>query len=137
MFFLMIRLHPRSTLTDPLFPYPTLFRSRRRGGVGGVSRRLFAAAGCEQQRGAGCGDEGAARAGGAGLGEHAEFLGKGARRRVRRKCKRELYALAAPASSLGQVLSVAETATSRPRRNRIDSARLPRVLRRRKYVPHP
>src|SRR3546814_14864057 len=27
-FFLMIRLPPRSTLTDTLFPYTTLFRSR-------------------------------------------------------------------------------------------------------------
>src|SRR3546814_3706076 len=27
-FFLMIRLHPRSTRTDTLFPYTTLFRSR-------------------------------------------------------------------------------------------------------------
>src|SRR3546814_16720945 len=120
MFFLMIRLHPRSTLTDPLFPYPTLFRSRRRGGVGGVSRRLFAAAGCEQQCGAGCGDEGAARAGGAGLGEHAEFLEKGAHSRVRRKCTCELYAFAAPASSRDAALSVAETSTALPRRSRHD-----------------
>src|SRR3546814_1002972 len=29
-FFLMIRLPPRSTRTDTLFPYTTLFRSRRR-----------------------------------------------------------------------------------------------------------
>src|SRR3546814_17764262 len=28
IFFLMIRLPPRSTRTDTLFPYPTLFRSR-------------------------------------------------------------------------------------------------------------
>src|SRR3546814_13813293 len=28
MFFLMIRRPPTSTLTDTLFPYPTLFRSR-------------------------------------------------------------------------------------------------------------
>src|SRR3546814_18969964 len=27
-FFLMLRLPPRSTRTDPLFPYTTLFRSR-------------------------------------------------------------------------------------------------------------
>src|SRR3546814_5611521 len=30
--FLMIRRPPRSTRTDTLFPYTTLFRSRRRGG---------------------------------------------------------------------------------------------------------
>src|SRR3546814_20808366 len=37
VFFLMIRRPPRSTRTDPLFPYTTLFRSerRRRGGGGG------------------------------------------------------------------------------------------------------
>src|SRR3546814_11672634 len=34
-FFLMIRLPPRSTRTDTLFPYTTLFRSRVRGGRGG------------------------------------------------------------------------------------------------------
>src|SRR3546814_18840571 len=31
VFFLMIRRPPRSTRTDTLFPYPTLFRSARRG----------------------------------------------------------------------------------------------------------
>src|SRR3546814_9203440 len=31
-FFLMIRRPPRSTRTDTLFPYTTLFRSRRGGG---------------------------------------------------------------------------------------------------------
>src|SRR3546814_15837927 len=31
-FFLMIRRPPRSTRTDTLFPYTTLFRSERRGG---------------------------------------------------------------------------------------------------------
>src|SRR3546814_14875021 len=31
-FFLMIRLPPRSTRTDTLFPYPTLFRSSVRSG---------------------------------------------------------------------------------------------------------
>src|SRR3546814_19480741 len=31
LFFLMIRRPPRSTRTDTLFPYTTLFRSRRRG----------------------------------------------------------------------------------------------------------
>src|SRR3546814_19169185 len=30
-FFLMIRRPPRSTRTDTLFPYTTLFRSRKRG----------------------------------------------------------------------------------------------------------
>src|SRR3546814_1150980 len=33
-FFLMIRRPPRSTRTDTLFPYTTLFRSRRRAGDG-------------------------------------------------------------------------------------------------------
>src|SRR3546814_11156980 len=33
-FFLMIRRPPRSTRTDPLFPYTTLFRSWRNGGRG-------------------------------------------------------------------------------------------------------
>src|SRR3546814_16319802 len=98
----MIRRPQRSTRPDTRFPYPTLFRSRdqaglargvevdlagggwRRGGVGGVSRRLFAAAGGEQERGAGRCEDGA---GSARFGEHAEFLEKGARRRVRRKCK--------------------------------------------------
>src|SRR3546814_19403901 len=34
----MIRRPPRSTRTDTLFPYTTLFRSLRPGGVGGVDR---------------------------------------------------------------------------------------------------
>src|SRR3546814_12849378 len=34
MFFLMIRRPPRSTRTDTLFPYTTLFRSLTRGGIG-------------------------------------------------------------------------------------------------------
>src|SRR3546814_4515362 len=38
IFFLMIRRPPRSTRTDTLFPYTTLFRSRAR-----VSPRLFPA----------------------------------------------------------------------------------------------
>src|SRR3546814_7101144 len=41
-FFLMIRRPPRSTRTDTLFPYTTLFRSqrqRRRGGGGNADRR--------------------------------------------------------------------------------------------------
>src|SRR3546814_14981486 len=36
-FFLMIRRPPRSTRTDTLFPYTTLFRSPRRPGAGRVS----------------------------------------------------------------------------------------------------
>src|SRR3546814_19594518 len=35
----MIRLPPRSTLTDTLFPYPTLFRSVRGRPAGGAGRR--------------------------------------------------------------------------------------------------
>src|SRR3546814_2293184 len=35
-FFLMIRRPPRSTRTDTLFPYTTLFRSARRDGPAGV-----------------------------------------------------------------------------------------------------
>src|SRR3546814_10804653 len=34
IFFLMIRRPPRSTRTDTLFPYPTLFRSRLRADPG-------------------------------------------------------------------------------------------------------
>src|SRR3546814_20977630 len=34
VFFLMIRLPPRSTRTDTLFPYTTLFRSNQRGARG-------------------------------------------------------------------------------------------------------
>src|SRR3546814_14142299 len=34
LFFLMIRRPPRSTRTDTLFPYTTLFRSGRRSGSG-------------------------------------------------------------------------------------------------------
>src|SRR3546814_11535888 len=34
-FFLMVRRPPRSTRTDTLFPYTTLFRSGRRGRAGG------------------------------------------------------------------------------------------------------
>src|SRR3546814_7064756 len=44
LFFLMIRRPPRSTRTDTLFPYTTLFRSRpaairRRGDLAGLRRR--------------------------------------------------------------------------------------------------
>src|SRR3546814_1782617 len=38
-FFLMIRLPPRSTRTDTLFPYTTLFRSLREGRIAGGHRR--------------------------------------------------------------------------------------------------
>src|SRR3546814_4702920 len=37
-FLLIIRLPPRSTRTDTLFPYTTLFRSPRPGGMAGVQR---------------------------------------------------------------------------------------------------
>src|SRR5213082_3667998 len=37
-FFLMIRRPPRSTLCQTLFPYTTLFRSRRSGGPARASR---------------------------------------------------------------------------------------------------
>src|SRR3546814_6734092 len=40
MFFLMLRRPPRSTRTDPLFPYTTLFRSTvQPGGASGHGRR--------------------------------------------------------------------------------------------------
>src|SRR3546814_9130844 len=38
-FFVMIRRPPRSTRTDTLFPYTTLFRSADRGARAGRSRR--------------------------------------------------------------------------------------------------
>src|SRR3546814_7134403 len=45
VFFLMIRRPPRSTRTDTLFPYTTLFRSRGRGARGrGSSRSARSAA---------------------------------------------------------------------------------------------
>src|SRR3546814_1576891 len=40
-FFLKIRRPPRSTRTDTLFPYTTLFRSRRPGMGTGVAGRCF------------------------------------------------------------------------------------------------
>src|SRR3546814_446743 len=48
----MIRRPPRSTRTDTLFPYPTLFRSRRRTGVrrGLARRRSQPAAGADPTR---------------------------------------------------------------------------------------
>src|SRR3546814_11765471 len=48
-FFLMIRRPPRSTRTDTLFPYTTLFRSGRRGGQCPPPGRWGASAG--QRRG--------------------------------------------------------------------------------------
>src|SRR3546814_246317 len=39
LFFLMIRLPPRSTRTDTLFPYTTLFRSNRRAVLGLVGSK--------------------------------------------------------------------------------------------------
>src|SRR3546814_13757036 len=44
-FFLMIRRPPRSTRTDTLFPYTTLFRSGDRGAGRGLGRRDAAAGG--------------------------------------------------------------------------------------------
>src|SRR3546814_2708038 len=41
VFFLMIRRPPRSTRTDTLFPYTTLFRSHRWRTVGDEMPRLF------------------------------------------------------------------------------------------------
>src|SRR3546814_12485757 len=48
-FFLMIRRPPRSTRTDTLFPYTTLFRSPRRGRV---RRARLAATACRARHGA-------------------------------------------------------------------------------------
>src|SRR3546814_8240792 len=44
LFFLMIRRPPRSTRTDTLFPYTTLFRSRHSTGDGMARRRLLGGA---------------------------------------------------------------------------------------------
>src|SRR3546814_16180482 len=52
-FFLMIRLPPRSTRTDTLFPYTTLFRSRG-SGAGGLALRETGSGGLIP-RGAGSG----------------------------------------------------------------------------------
>src|SRR3546814_17409690 len=49
-FFLMIRRPPRSTRTDTLFPYTTLFRSDREGG-GRRRRRRHAGAGQDRDAG--------------------------------------------------------------------------------------
>src|SRR3546814_4101671 len=43
----MIRRPPRSTRTDTLFPYPTLFRSPRQGHAGNRDTRLVATDFCE------------------------------------------------------------------------------------------
>src|SRR3546814_14777810 len=43
-FFLMIRRPPRSTRTDTLFPYTTLFRSLERAGIGVIDAGLL---GCQ------------------------------------------------------------------------------------------
>src|SRR3546814_14604698 len=45
-FFLMIRRPPRSTRTDTLFPYTTLFRSREGGGAGDRQWRQDGCGGC-------------------------------------------------------------------------------------------
>src|SRR3546814_16124789 len=42
-FFLMIRRPPRSTRTDTLFPYTTLFRSRVQNAAGGQPARILGA----------------------------------------------------------------------------------------------
>src|SRR3546814_14990920 len=44
-FFLMIRRPPRSTRTDTLFPYTTLFRSNKSGAGGTIGTQLVARAG--------------------------------------------------------------------------------------------
>src|SRR3546814_15390533 len=49
LFFLMIRRPPRSTRTDTLFPYTTLFRSPARGTLRTPGRRRRAGAGCAHQ----------------------------------------------------------------------------------------
>src|SRR3546814_11664668 len=69
-FFLMIRRPPRSTRTDTLFPYTTLFRSDDRGAAGlepfenlplRIGDRLFATEIFHMRRGDG-GDDGDVRA---------------------------------------------------------------------------
>src|SRR3546814_15919361 len=45
-FFLMIRRPPRSTRTDTLFPYTTLFRSP----IGWICQRRRCKPGCQEQR---------------------------------------------------------------------------------------
>src|SRR3546814_5360244 len=50
LFFLMIRRPPRSTRTDTLFPYTTLFRSRATGGGDNVGARSDRTHGCAVSR---------------------------------------------------------------------------------------
>src|SRR3546814_19913073 len=50
LFFLMIRRPPRSTRTDTLFPYTTLFRSARKPGFARGARRRTAGRGDEDGR---------------------------------------------------------------------------------------
>src|SRR3546814_19769795 len=55
-FFVMLRRPPRSTRTDTLFPYTTLFRSRRTGGRadgGGRAELDFRAGGAVHRHGGG------------------------------------------------------------------------------------
>src|SRR3546814_17101306 len=52
-FFLMIRRPPRSTRTDTLFPYTTLFRSRP-AGRSTAKTRSAGPGGCRRARSAGC-----------------------------------------------------------------------------------
>src|SRR3546814_20547432 len=55
-FFLMIRRPPRSTRTDTLFPYTTLFRSYRRGGSLGHRTRVARNCDAPRWRPVGCCD---------------------------------------------------------------------------------
>src|SRR3546814_21076555 len=48
-FFLMIRRPPRSTRTDTLFPYTTLFRSQRAAEIGGINALRLGATGPSQR----------------------------------------------------------------------------------------
>src|SRR3546814_19943043 len=50
LFFLMIRRPPRSTRTDTLFPYTTLFRSADAGDDDGVLSRLVRQSGLRSRR---------------------------------------------------------------------------------------
>src|SRR3546814_10069546 len=52
VFFFMIRRPPRSTRTDTLFPYTTLFRSARTAGKDNCRTRPVAAASALRRRGA-------------------------------------------------------------------------------------
>src|SRR3546814_1181338 len=64
-FFLMIRRPPRSTRTDTLFPYPTLFRSQTAAGAGAWRARPCAQLGLDSRSampGLACGGDGPPRA---------------------------------------------------------------------------